>query len=356
MSNESDRQKAGLRGPVRTCIEEAKFPEATAPDGTKIPERKFWYTTEYDVDGHITARRNRQSDGSVWVLRNTYSASGHLLKTKSGTDGEPSQETNYSYDGQGRPLSVTDSRTPDNPITFRYDEHGRKMKVQVSRPEDYRPNTAVGGSPFEVADMPPNLPGGGSATTIYDEDDRPTEVQIRDTKGKLVKRAVRTFDAQGRIGEERQIWDNFESMFPAGTFDKILESSGASSEELREQLRGQLTKLMGGQEGPFSVVYNYDAQGRVNQTHRQIFNQEHVIETTYNEHGDKAAEITRGTQIGSEEEQSNPGSGLPPYSAVQYSYRYDDYANWTEQNVSYSLSQSGAFEPSTGGRRTLTYY
>lgn len=316
-----DREKAGLRGPVRTCVEETIYPGATNSDGTQIPERKFWYTTEYDVDGRVTVIRTHNSDGSEWVTRYIYDTSGHLLKTAGGKEGEPSQETNYSYDGQGRQLNITDSRTPDNPITFHFDERGRKTKVQVSRPEDYRPNTAVAGSPFQVADMAPNLPGGGGATTIYDEDDRPTEVQVRDAKGKLVSRALRTYDAQGRVGEEKQILDNPETMIPAEALEQVLEASGASREELREQLRGQLTKLMGGQAGPFSVVYSYDAQGRVNQMRRQIFNQEQVIETIYNEHGDKAAEITRSRQIGGDEEQSTPGSGLPQYSEVHFSWK-----------------------------------
>ena len=200
--------------------------------------------------------------------------------------------------------------------------------------------------------MPPNLPGGGSATTIYDEDDRPAEVQVHDAQGKLVSRAVRIYDPQGRVGEEKQILDNPETMIPSDAFEKILEASGAS----REELRGQLTKLMGGLAGPFSVVYNYDAQGRVNQMRRQIFNHEDVIETTYNEHGDKATEITRGTQIVSEEDKSTPSTGPPPYSEVHFSYRYDGHDNWTEEDVSYRSSPGGALESSTGRRRTLTYY
>jgi YD repeat-containing protein len=352
----TDREKAGLRGPVRTCLEETIYPEMTTSDGTQIPERKSLYTTEYDVGGRVIVIRIRNSDGSEWITRRTYDASGHLLRTTSGMGVEPSQQTDYFYDAQGRLLSTTDSRTPDNPITLRYDERGRKTTVQVSRPEDYRPNTAVAGSPFEVADRAPNLPGGGSATTIYDEDDRPTEVQVRDTDGELVSRAVRIYDAQGRVAEEKQILKSPETMIPADALEKMLEASGASREELREQLRGQLTKLMGGQAGPFSVAYNYDGQNRVNRTRRQIFNQEHVIETTYNEHGDKAAEITRVTQIGGDEEQGTPRSGPPSYSEVDFSYRYDSNGNWTERTISYRSRANEPFISSTVSHRTLTYH
>jgi hypothetical protein len=88
-----------------------------------------------------------------------------------------------------------------------YDAQGRKTKVESSRAADYRPNVAMGGSPFEALDMAPNLPGGGSATTIYDEHDRATRVEVRDAEGTIVNRAERTYDAQGRIIEEKQILD-----------------------------------------------------------------------------------------------------------------------------------------------------
>jgi YD repeat-containing protein len=169
----SDREQHSLRGPVKTCVEEATYPGVTAADGTQIPEWKSGYTTEYDVAGRTVTTRRPNSDGSEWVTLYTYDASGHLLKTAWGKEEEATKETVYSYDDQGRLLTITDSRAPDNPVTFRYDEHGGKTKVQVSRPADYRPNTAIAGSPFEVADRAPNLPSGGSSTTVYDAHDRP---------------------------------------------------------------------------------------------------------------------------------------------------------------------------------------
>jgi hypothetical protein len=351
----SDREKAGLRGPVRTCREETIYPGETVSDGTQIPERKSLYTTEYDLDGRVIGIRMRNSDGSEWVTRNTYDTSGHLLKISSGPEGEPSHETDYLYDGQGRLLSAAGNRNPDNPITFRYDERGMKTKVQVSRPEDYRPGTIVGGPPFEVADRAPNLPGGGSATTIYDEDARPIEVQVRDNKGKLVSRTVRIYDAEGRVGEEKQILESLEAMIPADALE-MLEASGESREEFHDELRRQLTRVMGGQAGPFSVVYSYDAQGRVNQMRRQIFNHEDVIETTYNVQGDKSEEITRGTQIGGDEEQSTPSSGPPSYSELNFSYQYDGHGNWIEKTVSYRSSTNEPFLSSTVSHRKLNYY
>jgi hypothetical protein len=176
------------------------------------------------------------------------------------------------------------------------------------------------------------------------------EVQVRDAQGELVSRAVRIYDTQGHVTEEKQILDSPEMIIPVEVRAKILEASGASREELREQL----TKLMGGQAGPFSIAYRYDKQGRVEQVRRRIFNQEQLIDTTYNENGDTDTEITRSVQVESKKEQDAPG--LPPFSEVRYSYQYDDRGNWTEQIVSYRSSPGGAFESSSVRRRTLMYY
>jgi hypothetical protein len=274
-----------------------------------------------------------------------------LLKTTDGNGKEPTAEAIYSYDDGGRLLSITDSRRPLSPVTFRYDENGRKTKLEISRPEDYQPNVAVAGYAFQAVDRAPNLPGGGSATTFYDEHDRATEVQVRDVEGEIVNRAVRIYDAQGRVSEEKQILDNPETLIPAEMRAEILKASGASREELHEHLR----RLMGGQAGLFSIAWSYDQRGRITQTLRRIFNEEHTIETTYNNHDDKEVEITRSKQIGGEE-QSQPRPGLPRYSEVRYSYEYDDRGNWTKETVSYRSNPDGKFESSPPRLRILSYY
>jgi hypothetical protein len=223
--------------------------------------------------------------------------------------------------------------------------------VQVSRAADYRSGRGVAGSPFEVADMAPNLPGGGTATTVFDEHDRPTEVQVRDARGELVSRAVRIFDTQGRVTADKTILDNPEMLFPEELRAGIL-ASGGSLEELREEL----TKLMGGDAGPSSIAYKYDDQGRVNQIRRRIFNEEGAIETTYNEQGDTATEITRSERVDNEKEQDIPAPSMFPFSEVRRSYQYGDRGNWTEEITSYRSTPSGAFESSSMRRRTLTYY
>ncbi len=290
----SDRDRNGLHGPVRSCTEESTHPGTTDSEGRTYPQVRFKSMTEYDAAGRIKATGNLNSDGSEWTTHYTYDASGRLLKIASGVKGQAMTETTYSYDHQGTLQSIRSGERPEHQITFRYDEHGRKTKVQSSRAADYRPDVASGGSPFDALDMaPPNLPGGGSTTTIYDEHDRATRVEVRDAEGTIVNRAERTYDAKGRVLEEKQILDNPETMIPAEARAKIAEQSGHSPDQMREEIRAKLTELMAGHSGPYTVSYSYDDQGRPAVMRRRIFDQEDEIETTYNDQGDVSSETTQ---------------------------------------------------------------
>jgi YD repeat-containing protein len=355
-STMSDREQRGLRGPVKSCTEESTFPGATDAEGKTYPEVRSEYTTEYDTDGRILATRSGDSDGSQWVTRSSYDASGRLLKTASGMEGSTLTETTYSYDRQGRLRNVSDADRPDSPATFSYDDRGRKSEIQIFRPADYRPNTAAAGSPFEAVGMVPNLPDGGSVTTIYDEHDRPTEVRVRNTNDELVNRAVRTYDAQGQVLEEKQILDNPELMFPPEARARMLDESGLSPDDLRKELHTQITKFMAGQSGPYSVSYSYDTHGRLSHTSRRIFNSVDEIETTYNERGDIESEITRSSRLGGQTDPATPAAGPPPFSEVRYSYKYDHRNNWIGKSISSRSSPDAAFESSTAVKRTVTYY
>jgi hypothetical protein len=343
----SDRVRSGFRGQVRICVQETTYPAVTSSNGKQFPEWTQRTESEYDQDGRLVSTRNRNSDGSFWMVRNTY-ASGKLLKTTSGKEGQPPKVTSYAYDDQGRLGSITDSSAPDNPTTFQYDERGRKTKVQKSRAEDYRSNTAFAGSPMQVADSRPNLPGGGTAITTYDENDRRVEVRIQDAQGTEVSRTVSVYDEQGNVTEEKQILDDPLNLIPADARARILADSGASGAELREQLK----EFMGGHEGANSESYSYDAQDRVKETRRRIFNHNETIETTYNEQGDIAVEIRRSLPGSNEQEQPLPAQN----SEAHFTYQYDDHGNWTEKVTSNSSSPGAPFETTGTIRRTLTYF
>jgi hypothetical protein len=352
----SEHEQRGLRGQVKSCAEQSTPSGMTDAEGKTSPEVHFAYTTEYDAAGRVRSTRSESSDGSHFVRRYSYDPSGRLLKIASGIEGQAATDTVYSYDHSGKLQNISDSNKPDDPVTFRYDERGRKTKIEISRPADYQSGIAEAGSPFDTADRAPNLPGGGSATTIYDEHDRATEVQVLDASGEVVSRAVRTYDAQGHVLEEKQILDNPETIIPAETRAQILEQSGLSRDELQQELRTQLTKLMAGHSGPQSVSYGYDSHGRVSHANRRIFNTQQEIETLYNVHEDVESEITRSTPSAGETDSRSPAAGLPTYSEVRYAYKYDRHENWIEQFTSYRSSSDAAFQSSTVTKRILTYY
>ncbi len=312
--------------------------------------RQYSYTVEFDPDGRLLETRHENPDGSEWITRKLYDNSGRLLKTSSGMKGAAFAETVYSYDEHGKLLRITNSGSPDNPIVFRYDEAGRKTKVEHLRASDYRANVGIVGSPFDFEQAPATLPGGGTTTTIYDDLDRPIAIQTRDAHGQLVRRALRSYDDQGRVIDEKQILASPEMLIPAEMRTKVLQDSGASLEQLRQEL----SRVMGGQDGPVSLHYSYDEKGQVKQTIRRVFNEEETIDAEYNEYGDKVKEITRTKQVGGTED-GVPSARLP-YSEVRYSYEYDSHANWVHQTITYRHSVDGAFQTSTDTRREISYY
>ncbi|MGH9494298.1 MAG: hypothetical protein ACRD3B_04810 [Candidatus Sulfotelmatobacter sp.] len=351
MKAKSDRDQEKLRGPVKSFTTEHAFPIRTDAQGNAIPEVHFTSTTEFDLQGHNVLSRNSNSDGSTWINRHTYDESGRLLKDESGTEGQALTVTSYAYDAQGRLQSVNGSSSP---VSFHYDEHGRKTEIKTLRPEDYRGNVASGLGPFDSLQALPNIPGGGTSTTIYDDQDRPAEVQLRNDSGDVVRRAVRNYDDRGNVIQEEQIQDRSEAMFPPEVLQQTGEQSGRSLDDMRKELREQLTKLMGGN-SMYRLSYRYDDLGRLTHTSRRIFNMQSEIETTYNDHGDVESEITRDSASTSGSLES-PTVHPPGYSESRYSYQYDSFGNWTEQSISYRNRPDEPFQGASTTKRTLTYY
>lgn len=345
----SDRERAGLRGPVRTCREETVYPGG-----------KSFTTTEYSLDGKLLTTRTSQSDGSEWVTSQTYDADGRLAKIVSGKLGDPGTERLYSYDETGRLLSITNSPEKGNRTDFRYDEQGRKTTTQSFDPKTLQSNqnTLFGGSPWDAALAGFGVSGGASATTIYDGNDQPTELQILDAEGRIVTRFVRTYDANGRITEENQTLENPALMMTAGQRadfnDKQFEATNKA-----------LKSMLSGRNGT-GKSYTYDPQGRVIEVRDRNFAADTVTTTSYNEHGDKSEERT--TRTGTLQdftafsidengtftpERASAVPGPPKTEVTEYRYEYDRYGNWTEQTV---IHRSESYESSNARNRTFTYY
>lgn len=343
----SDREKAGLRGPVR-YVE-----ETILPDGSK-----YSTTTEYGPDGKLLATRTSQPDGSEWVTTQTYDADGRLTKTISGNASEPDTETLYAYDEAGRLLSITEaSKDRGSKTEFHYDEQGRKTAVQNfdARTFQRAQGAMYAGSPWDLAVRAGiGVPVGGNILTIYDRNDQPTEAQLRDDEGRIVSRVVRSYDAHGRIIEEKQAQENPALLF-AEKFSS--EQHVELTDTQLEAMNRAMKAMLGGQNGT-GISYAYDAQGRVIEMRERNFAVDKVTTTSYTEHGDKSGEretITRnsavpvgvafsvdenGTLIPEKRttEPTESPDWLPREQEVRYAYQYDSYGNWTQQTVNRSYS------------------
>src|SRR6266480_6852861 len=245
----SDREKAGLRGPARTCIEENNL-----PDGSK-----YLTTTEYSPDGRLLATRTRNPDGSEWLTTRTYDADGRLAKIVSGKLGEPGTETVYAYDETGKLLAITNYGGEGGRIDFHYDEKGHKTSIQNFDPHalERAQNSAYSGSPWDAAVAAGiGVPLGGNVTTSYDENDRPTEAQIRDAAGRLVSRFVRKYDENGQISEEKPFLENPALLFLGRL--SVEDRAKLNPAQINALSDGMRT-VLGGQ-APAGTSFSYDTQ------------------------------------------------------------------------------------------------
>ena len=350
----SDRDKAGLRGPVKTVVYERTF---SGTDGQPLHTTT---TTEYTRDGRILETRTGNADGSEWLTNYTYDRDGRLLRTVSGSGGStPSSETTYVYDDSQRLVGV---RSGDkDKFRYQYDAQGRKSLIESYDSKPLPPSTAYAphweGSDLGFAPFP-----GGTLTTSYNEQDVAIGAQLHDGQGRLVAHIVRKFDSKNRIITEKQVADEPELMIPEAERAKLSP----------EQAKAMGAFVAGGLLN-WSISYSYDAEDRLTEKRRNVgaLGQE-VTATTYNDHGDKASESTTRvmnpdvgrvfsvTEAGTILPTGQPQSAEPPETyETQYTYHYDGYGNWTEQTtVARSAPGSGSspLAPANIVRRKLTYY
>jgi YD repeat-containing protein len=354
----SEREKAGLRGPIKQWTDEQVMPAVKG-----FPERLFSYTTEYDPDGKILSVSNLNSDGSTWLVAYTYDAQGRLLKTSSGRPGGPTEETIYTYDEKGRLAEIKGNGRSNESMRFEYDDQGRKTRIVTSnaKPTARGAEAAQGMSvSLDRGDLYYPAPAGGTVKTLYDERDQATESQVYDADGQLTTRLVRTYDTEGRLTETKMVMENVEFMLTAEMREQMSAESGAMQE-----LKQQFAQLGGGPQGMFRSSYTYDAEGRVTEKRDHVgASQETVTKISYNEHGDKMEEHSRTSGDpnapegipGNEGALNAPAAGVPEETEVSFIYQYDSFGNWTEQTVLVRSHPHETFTQSSSSHRTITYY
>jgi len=354
----SDREKAGLRGPVRECVEERVTPAVAG-----YPETKYVSTTEYDTEGRVLKVVSFNQDDSKWISSKVYDDQGRMVKTISGKADGPVDETIYHYDEKGRLVDYTGRGALGSETTrFEYDEQGRKTRV-VSSNVPASPAGPYGGTSMayglEGGDLYHPVPQGGTVKTVYDESDRPVETQIYTAEGQMMQRLVQSYDAAGRPTETKVVLGDIAAMFPAEMKAQLLNEAGGA-----EELQRQVAQLFGGQGEMFKTSYVYDAQGRLTDKRIHVgYSQEMVTSYVYDSNGNKIKETSKtsgdpnpprnegGVQVATADAAASAQD-----SEVTYSYKYDGYGNWTEQTTHSKPRPDGASEDSAICRRTITYY
>jgi uncharacterized protein YjhX (UPF0386 family) len=357
----SAREQAGFRGQLRTCIEVEENQQPTTPEGAaQVPQRARRTTHSFDRAGRLISYQG--IDGkSQWLNENLYDADGRFLKSTSSSAGNVYHEVEYVYDHSGRVASYT-SKSAEGRITSlcSYDRDGNKIVNTSFDPKilEARRRTVNAGPRLSGLESGIGVPDGGSVRTRYDHEQRPVEAQVLTLDGQVVSRVTLAYDSAGRLVEEKQIMESPESLIPANVRAKMILAGGTL-----EELRNQLSKFTGGEEGQHVISYVYDAGGRIieRRTRMAPF-MEQIVTRTYNSHGDIAEErwVKRGEDSAETDEQDKLLPDRPPaepkVARLLHSYIYDDHGNWAEHTISQSQGDDGPFLLIATKRRTFTYY
>ncbi len=295
----SDREKAELRGPVQTIADD-------------------YSTTVFDRDGKILEWRGNTFYG--------YS------------------ERKYSYDQNGKLLRITGSST-DQVDEFRYDEQGRMTQIRHVPARPQRRNTAIAAEiVFEVIPEGDSLSDGGTVETSYNERGQPVEKRIVDTDGLLLYRILYTYDANGRLGEERLVYEN--PSFPKGALDQIPTEQRAA---LLAQWKTEIESASHGLFGNAERSYIYNDQGRLVERHTRMGAFREDLVWTFGPDGDMT-ELTRRMTTGLPKEF---GGQQELYWKCRYSWEYDDHGNWVSNTETYEDARNTTTHTKV---RHLTYY
>jgi YD repeat-containing protein len=352
-STKSDREKAELRGLVRQVTE-----ERTTPASPGFPETTFSTATEYDREGRTLSSSHINSDSSTWTSAFQYDAQGRLLKTSSGQPGGPLEVTVYRYDEEGR-LGDIEGKNPFNEsTTFQYDARGRKTRIvkstQPASPEGLYGSTAMSAS-LEGEDLYYPVPQGGMTKTLYDDSDRATELQICDSDGRIIQRFMRSYNDAGRIAETKVVIEDMMGALPAKEREQLLAEPGAA-----EELKSQLSALLGARREMFKTSYSYNAEGQLAEKRDHLgYNLEMVAKFMYDNNGNKIEERTTTSGDAnppSIEPASQDAIASPQESVATYNYKYDSHGNWIEQIARVKSGPDAPIQDSTVCRRTIFYY
>lgn len=309
----TDREKKGLKGPVKSCA------DAVAR----------W---TYRPDGSLAEVQYRSPDGSTLTTVYLYDEAGRLSETRSEWG-----VLEHHYTPQGELERTTSGERLVE--SWGRDERGRRTRTRhVDVP-------AKGAMAYQVEGSDSACVGEEAAAikTVYDEHEQPVETLFYDAEQRLVNRVELVYDEAGRLMEEAQ-----HLRFPASLFEKM----GPEQIEAVQALCVGLWKTR----------HRYDADGRRVETTTDFgpLGGERMT-LAYNEHGDEVERIVVGAtrELALDEKGRPVEPEQPPGERrfeVRQEYQYDEHGNWTEQVVSSRQKLDEAFTVTNTERRAIEYY
>jgi len=338
-----DRQKYGLRGPVKkVLIEAAQFEEH---DG-QIAE-KPWYSYKYtfNSDGLLTEQVNRDLAGTEWRTVYQYSDSGNLLSMETfDPSGTLNSELRYIYDANDR-LAAEQHVTRDGkvtvPTTYIYDDPGGKLKIQELDLGEYA-DAMIG---IEGTNTSIRASDASRVESRYDDRGGVVEVRVFNPNGAIVSRVEITRDERGNPLEETQYVGDV-SFDPCASDSCSTEQMAALTEEQKAEFAAEIARLFSPGTAMSKHKHTYNTEGRLIESNLTMMGMEVSRQTfAYDERGNKSEEVSyieNGTE-----------------SKVVFAREYDEYGNWTRELVSNASTWDAEFGlsiPAHVTRRQITYW
>lgn len=340
----TDREKQGLRGPVKkVLVETAEFEEH---DGQIAEKPWFSYTNVFNRDGQLIEQVHRNPDGSEWRTVNRYSDSGHLLTTSTfDPTATLTGEVRYVYDANDRLVAeqhVTHDGKVTTPTTYTYDDTGKKLKIEeLDLPVDADVMIGIEGTNTSIR--------AGQAKQVesrYDDWGRVIEVKIFNIDGALVSRVEITRDERGNSLEETQYVGDVFSFGPCSSDSCSTEEMAELSEEQKAEVAAEIARLFSPGSAMFKHTHRYDTEGRLSESKLTMMGMEAGRQTfAYDELGNKSEEVNY---------HANGTAGKAVFTR-----EYDEYGNWTTELVSSAStwdSEFGLSTPAHVTRRLITYW
>jgi YD repeat-containing protein len=343
----TDREKCGLRGPVK-FVRVGDAP-CEGRDGENFDKPWRGHTLAFDREGRLVEQVYHNPEGSELRTVNEYSSPGRLLATRIYTSGVLRSEVSYVYDDLGRLAAeqcTGRAGVVTTPVTYAYNAGGRKIKVEEF---DFSADGIEADSFVGI--------GGGISVragalkrveTRYDDSGEAAEFRVINAAGALVTRVEIARDGRGNPLEEVRYAGDvsaFGSCAPGPCPTE--EDMAALSEEQKAEVMAEVARLF----PPGGVMsrqsHAYDAEGRLIETRSTVMGEESGRQTfAYNGAGDRS------------EEASYDGAGRLVYRAV-YGREYDAHGNWTKEIVSAAASwdpNPGQVKPRHVTHREIAYW